>query len=265
MQLTVPSQEFCTSHEGETIRYFCETCKITICPDCIILDNGHQDHKYTRLKEIAKEQADSLQELVTLAKDILGKYQKCVAETNQVDSSLEIAAQLAYSRLNRIEWNYKSHLELILAGYRRRLHKQESAKSIVINQIKDELNTKLSQLQGACQLAEKVAQVGTEFEIFANYAHISSHLQDLTLLRPHSADKEFGDITMNGVEEDASVAMAAVASDYNASASPRDHSIKYDSTGGKGNVRIQIKTETFLKYFLVALLSILIYRLLFPH
>ncbi|XP_072043418.1 tripartite motif-containing protein 3-like [Amphiura filiformis] len=261
MQLTVPSQEFCSSHEGESIRYFCETCKITICPDCIILDNGHQDHKYTRLKDIANEQADSLQELVTYGKDIQEQYQTCLAETNQVDSDLEISAQLTYSRLNKIEWNYKSHLELILGGYKRRLHKQEAGKAVVINQIKDELNTNLSQLQGACELAEKVAQVGTEFEIFANYAHISSRLQDLILVHPKAVDKDFGDIIMGGVEADASVAMAIVAKDYDGTS--QDHKTMTDSF--KGNVQIQIKTQTILKYLLVALFSILIYRLLFPH
>ena len=260
-----PAQKYCSSHDGELIRYFCETCKITICPDCVILDTDHKDHKYTRLKDIAKEQAASLKDLAELGRQFEEKYQKCITETEQVENDLDITAQLAYSRLNKIEWSFKSHLDLILAGYRRRLNKQEISRSVVINHTKEELHKNLSKLQKSCDLAFKVAEAGTEFEIFANYANISSTLQDCMLIKPRSVDVVLGNITMDGVESDASVAMALVADEYN-----HRYIANYHQEACKGlsttiyqqaDVPI-IEAKTFLKYILVALFAILVYRVL---
>ena len=258
-----PAQKYCSSHDGELIRYFCETCKITICPDCVILDTDHKDHKYTRLKDIAKEQAASLKDLAEQGREFEDKYKRCITETEQVENDLDITAQLAYSRLNKIEWSFKTHLDLILTGYKRRLNKQEISRGVVINHTKEELSKNLSKLQKSCDLAFKLAEAGTEFEIFANYANISSALQDCMLIKPKSIDVVLGNITMHGVESDASVAMALVADDYNHRYITSDHQEagKTLSITRKQRADVEIfEANTFLKYILVAIFAILVYR-----
>ena len=39
------SDLFCTIHEGESLRLFCETCEMLICRDCTMIDHTRPEHK----------------------------------------------------------------------------------------------------------------------------------------------------------------------------------------------------------------------------
>ena len=49
---------FCTLHNDENLKFFCETCQTLICRDCIILE--HAGHKYDRIEKVAEKEKNDL-------------------------------------------------------------------------------------------------------------------------------------------------------------------------------------------------------------
>jgi len=49
---------FCTLHNDEKLKFFCETCQTLICRDCIILE--HAGHKYDRVEKVAEKEKNDL-------------------------------------------------------------------------------------------------------------------------------------------------------------------------------------------------------------
>ncbi|XP_056020287.1 E3 ubiquitin-protein ligase TRIM56-like [Ostrea edulis] len=74
----------CLEHSGEDLRYFCETCDIPICRDCIVL--SHQNHKCMAPSEARKRMDENLGTFMSSLKERLDKFQ---AAKENVTSALD--------------------------------------------------------------------------------------------------------------------------------------------------------------------------------
>lgn len=54
----------CEQHCDETLKFFCETCSMLICRDCIVLK--HIGHEYDRIEVVAEKQKVILSSIVKL-------------------------------------------------------------------------------------------------------------------------------------------------------------------------------------------------------
>ena len=72
----------CQLHEDETLKFYCETCSLLICRDCIICE--HSGHTYNRVEKVAeKEKADLLSTLET-ANGAKAKLDDAIAKGGKV-------------------------------------------------------------------------------------------------------------------------------------------------------------------------------------
>lgn len=53
----------CIKHEGEDFRFFCETCDVPVCRDCIVL--SHQNHRCVAPSDARKHMEENLNSLMT--------------------------------------------------------------------------------------------------------------------------------------------------------------------------------------------------------
>lgn len=53
----------CRKHEGEDFRFFCETCDVPVCRDCIVL--GHQNHRCVSPSDARKHLEENLNSLMS--------------------------------------------------------------------------------------------------------------------------------------------------------------------------------------------------------
>ena len=44
---------YCSNHEGELLKLYCNTCSVAICGDCTYVE--HRDHKYIFIKDVQSE------------------------------------------------------------------------------------------------------------------------------------------------------------------------------------------------------------------
>ncbi|XP_077981888.1 E3 ubiquitin-protein ligase TRIM56-like [Glandiceps talaboti] len=46
---------YCSSHQHNQVKYYCDSCDVEICNECTLLDHPKPKHKYRYLKEVALE------------------------------------------------------------------------------------------------------------------------------------------------------------------------------------------------------------------
>ena len=69
-------KEVCRQH-GKNIEYYCQTCKVSICPDCAIFgSNKHKDHEILHLKEVYDKHCDFIKKEAQGLKKRLKELQK---------------------------------------------------------------------------------------------------------------------------------------------------------------------------------------------
>ena len=52
---------YCVHHDGEILKYYCETCDDPVCRECLIME--HREHAYGYLKDVNSQQRNEVTEL----------------------------------------------------------------------------------------------------------------------------------------------------------------------------------------------------------
>ncbi|KAL5497056.1 hypothetical protein EMCRGX_G013452 [Ephydatia muelleri] len=85
------TKRFCSQpdHEKEELEYYCETCQLLTCRDCL-----HKDHRTNEVCNIAKVHRDAMKEALVCAQEVTSKL------TEAFDANDKMAEQVGTSREN---------------------------------------------------------------------------------------------------------------------------------------------------------------------
>eukprot|EP00731_Ephydatia_muelleri_P008751 Em0004g1089a len=85
------TKRFCSQpdHEKEELEYYCETCQLLTCRDCL-----HKDHRTNEVCNIAKVNRDAMKEALVCAQEVTSKL------TEAFDANDKMAEQVGTSREN---------------------------------------------------------------------------------------------------------------------------------------------------------------------
>ncbi|XP_072042738.1 E3 ubiquitin-protein ligase TRIM56-like [Amphiura filiformis] len=179
----------CKDHEGESKKFYCETCKKPVCRDCIVMKQHCRDHDYVTMKEASKEQAARLVQLAKEAEDLKKKYQDAIEETEAIEGRLTTSSKNAEKRVDDIK---NQHLQMVTAvydKYKAELRKKKDNNSVKIRQSKKELETSKAKVENTCALANKITQMGSDYDIASLYPTLSASLEELNeMTKPETAD-----------------------------------------------------------------------------
>ncbi|KAJ5066612.1 e3 ubiquitin-protein ligase trim37 [Anaeramoeba ignava] len=79
------SEEICQKHQIQA-RYYCVTCQIPICSDCVIIDDQHKSDEIVVLDSYYQKQLSIIQEKITSLNQMAQYYQDTM---NKIDQQLE--------------------------------------------------------------------------------------------------------------------------------------------------------------------------------
>ncbi|XP_062603924.1 E3 ubiquitin-protein ligase TRIM56-like [Saccostrea cucullata] len=81
----------CSEHTGEDLRYFCETCDVSVCRDCIVL--SHQNHKCVSPSDARKTMEEKLNTFMKSLNENVEKFQAAKENVAIASGNLEIKKQ----------------------------------------------------------------------------------------------------------------------------------------------------------------------------
>ena len=96
----------CQLHEDETLKFYCETCGMLICRDCMAIE--HAGHKYDRIEKVAEKEKVHLVSLLRNADDAktkldgaITKGSKVVQQVKNKQKAVEKDIQGVFKELNK--------------------------------------------------------------------------------------------------------------------------------------------------------------------
>ena len=167
----------CQKHSDEVLKFYCETCSMLICRDCVILE--HSGHSYNRIENVAeKEKADLVSILgkaegaKTELDDAIAKGGKIVQQIQAKQKSIEDDIESAFKALFEALQNRK---EALLA----KAAEICLGKQTALTMQGEEFKTLRDVIAEACEMITTATQIYTPAEMLSAKKVMASKLQEL--------------------------------------------------------------------------------------
>uniref|UniRef100_A0A1B0D791 B box-type domain-containing protein n=1 Tax=Phlebotomus papatasi TaxID=29031 RepID=A0A1B0D791_PHLPP len=102
---------FCTRHKSELLKFYCRTCSVTVCKDCIVADHPSGLHDCEHVNDGTPKQIESLLQLVT---DVRGKatdMRAMVKNAEHNTARIQVQYHKAQTEINETHNFYRSLLD----------------------------------------------------------------------------------------------------------------------------------------------------------
>ncbi|XP_072042352.1 tripartite motif-containing protein 2-like [Amphiura filiformis] len=191
LPVTVSEYLNCKDHDGETKKFYCETCGKLICRDCIVL--GHRQHQVISLKEASDKQVAKLKDLSRGSEDLKKECRNAIKKTENVEKSLAAASKEVKKNLERVRNEYYKQVDAILKKHEVDARSVEIQNAKELDRIKDNLQTKLAKLESASDLVTRVTHTGSDYGITSVFPTLSASLEELNeMTKPEAASESLG-------------------------------------------------------------------------
>ena len=132
-------------HSKEELKFFCETCEILVCRDCMVIT--HENHKRSYLHQMSDKEKEVFRGEVDGINDAMGMLEEAIGKTKQMREQVQVHEKEAANRIDKMSKDLKQAVE-----DRRRVLRLRCEE---IAQGKDSaLSDQLNELQG---LRDKIA------------------------------------------------------------------------------------------------------------
>ena len=167
----------CLLHSDESLKFYCETCSVLICRDCIVLE--HSGHSYNRIDKVAEREKSDL--IVSLESadgakskldDAIAKGGKVMQQIQAKQKSVEEDIENAFKAL--IE-TLRKRKEILLA----KAAEISLGKQTALTIQGEEFKTLRDEIAETCELITQATQVYTPAEMLSVKAVMADKLQHL--------------------------------------------------------------------------------------
>lgn len=154
---------YCSNHEGELLKLYCNTCSVPICGDCTYVE--HRDHKYVFIKDVQSELRKQLETAVSgLAK-----------KEAELSTQLEGLHKLELKQKTLVE-SCKEEIAKKAAEMRRKIDSEEAeamkaadnvlhAKRKAIKTEEDSVSLSLAKVSSNLSFMQRLLKSGSDIEI----------------------------------------------------------------------------------------------------
>ena len=187
-QLSIKRKLHCKEHEGELLKYYCETCKDLCCIDCVVLNHQKPDHLCVAIREIAQKQRETLQSSCATLDEKVSEGKKALNNICEVMKSLEKNTKTAKDQIKEEKKNILKMVEEKLNEKEKKLN--EEVDEVYTEMYKelskqhDEIKEYLDKVQASVSLPKNLLKSGSIEEILSSQKMIDENIGKLTNEKP---------------------------------------------------------------------------------
>ncbi|XP_072048123.1 E3 ubiquitin-protein ligase TRIM45-like [Amphiura filiformis] len=193
-----PEQEMCPKHNGEVLRFYCETCDEPMCRDCTVLDHPRPRHRQIDLKSAAGERNGKLKELFIQVELIPKAIDIAMAEDDRTLKELKaremIASDLYKTTAKKAYSEFKQKMKQAETEFTLQMKQLVARKSKEIEAHRDGLQIQKSRLCTAMEMTQQITHGGSEHDVATMYSPLSNTMQQLSNLNPKPVRKSMGKV-----------------------------------------------------------------------
>ncbi|XP_066277449.1 transcription intermediary factor 1-alpha-like [Branchiostoma lanceolatum] len=175
------SLPICPNHEDEKLKFYCETCRHPICRDCAVLQ--HKDHKYGYLADAVGDVRAKIKDKLETATRKIAEYQDIASNIAKKQSELDDKSKKAADDIDgAAEEEIKEdvmYLRRKQAELKEKLAAITTTRSKQLSATADSVTGTLGCLSSTVDIAQKVVEHGSDFDIMSMYTDVTARLDPL--------------------------------------------------------------------------------------
>ena len=191
-QIRMRRKLYCTEHEDEILKYFCETCKELCCIDCVVLNHQKPKHSCVAVSKMAQRQRETLQSSCTTIDEKLSEGKKALNNICEVMKSLEKNAK---NTKDQVKEQKEKILKIVAAKLDAKAKKMiEEVDEIYgemhgeVSKQHNEIKEYLDKVQASVSLPRNLLNIGIVEEILSSQKLIDERIKMLGNEKPEDLD-----------------------------------------------------------------------------
>ncbi|CAH1976022.1 unnamed protein product [Acanthoscelides obtectus] len=169
----------CPRHKSELLKYYCRTCAVPICKECLSLDHPVGLHEYEHINDAAPKQIEAIQQAVTEAKSKATDVRNILKNVEHVSSRLQVQYHKAQNEINDTFLFYRSMLEERKQELLKELESVFSSKQISLGVATQKGQETVEQIYKTCEFVERLNKCANVVEILMFRKLLDAKLQSL--------------------------------------------------------------------------------------
>ena len=209
--ISVCEQKLCPKHKGESLLFYCETCDIPICRQCVVIAHRHPEHQQAELEQAATERSAKLQQLREACqkkKETLDEGLKEVRSSRRdFDQAVSEVKSKIKNTVEKVKSSYLKRLDEAKKAVKDELSNLETNKVEMLKTAESRMISANARLSNAVKLTKQLIDDGSELEIASDYLNLKGvmeKLNDTATSADIKASKGIGELifTENKVHEE---------------------------------------------------------------
>ena len=148
----------CTVHPAQPLALYCETCKTTLCRDCVIMNKDHQHHNYDYIDKVAEKCREKYAKRLQKTKEYGKLTLQVNSQISKVEDKIESEETLKQEEIDRAFESLQNTLEKNKQLMKRELSlKYQAAKDTLCHQKRQAANIQI-EAGNITELVEKALQ-----------------------------------------------------------------------------------------------------------
>ena len=180
----------CPHHAGERQHFFCVTCGVTVCHNCLVKKHPEPQHEIKELTEIAKEQKTEMQTKAYHLQGIIQKIKNDEQILNEKKRKIESATLQAekdvQKRVQEIVAEVEAHGKEMIASIRETCPRQTKIIQENLNHTRD----KLTRLQNLESVTKNAINTAADHVYMKQHSSLTDQMEKLFVTSPVESPHE---------------------------------------------------------------------------
>ncbi|XP_048577411.1 uncharacterized protein LOC116611725 [Nematostella vectensis] len=175
--LAMSKTSYCTKHEGEVLKLFCESCKEVICRDCTVVDHKNHDYLFTS-DVIAREK----EEILGSAKKVASKItdiEQAMALVEETQQHLEENKRATRRDLDQFIDKQIGALEKMRSDLRGEIESACQKQEKQLTAQRETLSMRLASARSSLEFAERMCREANDVDVLSIRNEVLSQLSSL--------------------------------------------------------------------------------------
>ncbi|KAG7161337.1 E3 ubiquitin-protein ligase TRIM71-like [Homarus americanus] len=184
----LPSVVYCSLHDGEVVRLYCELCNAAICRECTLRD--HRGHAFTYLQNAAESSRAVTMKLLTDARTGIRAIEDSIGVTKRMVDRVDLRAQAVASD---VRTTTRRHISALEDRERKLLHKVERIRQVKGKTLQDQiddLSTALARLTHTVDTLGSSVDSANHLELLQTRDKVIAEMNELRQIKAHLSPHE---------------------------------------------------------------------------
>ncbi|XP_021926795.1 B-box type zinc finger protein ncl-1-like isoform X2 [Zootermopsis nevadensis] len=170
---------FCENHPAENMKFFCLSCQVPVCNDCLLKEHKAPEHLYERLSEAEDRQREELQSLMTESKSKVEFCEDASSHLANALSELQVQHDCAKDLIQETFQSYKAVLEKCRDKTLEDLQKLHSKRELKIMDTFHSVEKTMEKINDACKFTSRLLEYGNTVEVLSLKGVVGAQLLHL--------------------------------------------------------------------------------------